>query len=116
MKNTNEDKEILVFSQMRKGREIRIRSSGVKVWRSMTQHPVLGGPQSPLDNAHRSDTVTLPSPQPGEEGHLGWELGSRMWAGGLVRMGSRRLFRGSAGFPQICPLTLFPREPEGSSW
>lgn len=109
MKNTNEDKEILFFSQIRKGQEIQIRSRA-KVWRSMTQHAVLGGPQSPLDNAHWGDTVTLPSPWGG--GTPGMGAREQDIVGGLVRMGSGRLFRGSAGFPQIS-LTPFPREPEG---
>ena len=60
MKNTSEDKEILLFSPIRKGQEVWTRYSRARAWRSMTQHPVLRGPQGPLDNAHWSDTVTLP--------------------------------------------------------
>lgn len=110
MKNTNEDKEILFFSQIRKGQEIQIRSRA-KVWRSVTQHAVLGVPIVPWTVP---TGVTLsPSPPPDLGRRDTWEgAGEQDVVGGLVRMGSRRLFRGSAGFPQIS-LTPFPREPEG---
>lgn len=90
MNNTNEDKKILFFpNQIRKGREIWIRYSRAKAWRSMTQHPVLGEPQGPLDNAHWSDTVTF---TPVLWRRDTWDVSWGAGCGWRVRMGSWRLF------------------------